>query len=151
MTDAALFEQDGELRIRVSYDEAARTLTVSDNGIGMSRDEVVANLGTIGDRSPRVLRGTERVGEGREPQRPARAGRASTSSIIVAARAIVHDQSAGLHDRTRRDRWESDAQGEHTIEVTNKPWRGTDVILHLRDGEDGLLASASSLRAILMA
>ena len=147
MTDAALFEQDGELRIRVSYDEAARTLTVSDNGIGMSRDEVVANLGTIAQSGTREFFEELSGDQAKDANLIGQFGVGFYSSFIVADRVSVLTRRAGLTSE-HGVRWESDGQGEYTIEVTNKPWRGTDVILHLRDGEDDLL-DGFRLRAIL--
>ncbi|MBP7777601.1 MAG: molecular chaperone HtpG [Acidobacteria bacterium] len=147
MTDAALFEQDGELRIRVSYDEAARTLTVSDNGIGMSRDEVVANLGTIAQSGTREFFEELSGDQAKDANLIGQFGVGFYSSFIVAERVSVLTRRAGLTPE-HGVRWESDGQGEYTIEVTNKPWRGTDVILHLRDGEDDLL-DGFRLRAIL--
>ena len=147
MTDGALFEQDAELRIRVSYDRAARTLTVSDNGIGMSRDEVVTNLGTIAQSGTREFFERLSGDQAKDANLIGQFGVGFYSSFIVADRVTVLTRRAGLATE-HGVRWESDGQGEYTIEVTDKPSRGTDVTLHLREGEDDLLDGAR-LRAIL--
>ena len=147
MTDGALFEQDAELRLRVSYDRAARTLTVSDNGIGMSRDEVVTNLGTIAQSGTREFFERLSGDQAKDANLIGQFGVGFYSSFIVADRVTVLTRRAGLATE-HGVRWESDGQGEYTIEVTDKPSRGTDVTLHLREGEDDLLDGAR-LRAIL--
>jgi molecular chaperone HtpG len=147
MSDAALFEQDGELRIRVSYDASARTVTVSDNGIGMSRDEVVANLGTIAKSGTREF--FERLGgdQAKDAHLIGQFGVGFYSSFIVADRVTVITRRAGM-TAEHGVQWESDGQGEYSLETVSKPTRGTDVVLHLRDGDDELL-NGVRVRAII--
>ena len=147
MADAALFEQDGEVRIRVSYDRSARTVTVSDNGIGMSRDEVVANLGTIAQSGTREFFEKLSGDQAKDANLIGQFGVGFYSSFIVADRVTVLTRRAGLTSE-HGVRWESDGQGEYTIEVTDKLARGTDVVLHLREGDDSLL-DGFGIRTIL--
>ena len=147
MSDKALFEDDGELRIRVSFDKAARTITVSDNGIGMSREETIANLGTIAKSGTREFFQRLTGDQARDAHLIGQFGVGFYSSFIVADRVTVITRRAGMGPE-HGVRWESDGQGEYSVEVVNKPTRGTDVILHLREGEDDLL-SGFRLREIV--
>jgi molecular chaperone HtpG len=147
MGDKALFEEDGELKIRVSIDKQARTITVSDNGIGMSRDEVVTNLGTIAKSGTREFFERLTGDQARDAHLIGQFGVGFYSSFIVADRVSVVTRRAGMAAE-HGVRWESDGQGEYTLETVAKPGRGTDVTLHLREGEDELLAS-HQLREII--
>jgi molecular chaperone HtpG len=138
MTDPALFEQEGDLRIRVSYDRAARTLTVSDNGIGMTRDEVTSNLGTIARSGTREFFQNLSGDQARDANLIGQFGVGFYSSFIVADRVTVLTRRAGM-TAEHGVRWESDGQGEYTLETASKASRGTEVTLHLREGEDSLL------------
>jgi len=140
MADKALFEEDGELRIRVACDKQARTITVSDNGIGMSRDEVITNLGTIAKSGTREFFERLTGDQARDAHLIGQFGVGFYSSFIVADRVTVVTRRAGMGPE-HGVRWESDGQGEYTLETVSKPGRGTDVTLHLREGEDDLLAS----------
>ncbi len=147
LNNAALLENEGEFSIRVSFDKTARTLTVSDNGIGMSRDEAIANLGTIAKSGTREffsqLSGDQKKDAGLIGQ----FGVGFYSSFIVADRVTVVTRRAG----TAADqgvRWESEGAGEFTIEAIEKPARGTEITLHLRDDQDDLL-SGWKLRNII--
>jgi molecular chaperone HtpG len=139
MSDKALFEDDGELKIRVSFDKAARTLTVSDNGVGMSRDEVVANLGTIAKSGTREFFESLTGDQARDAHLIGQFGVGFYSSFIVADRVTVVTRRAGM-GAGHGVRWESDGQGEYSLETVERPGRGTDVVLHLREGEDELLS-----------
>ena len=147
LADPALFEQDPELRIRVSYDRSARTITVSDNGVGMSREEVAANLGTIAKSGTREFFQSLSGDQAKDANLIGQFGVGFYSSFIVADRVIVLTRRAGMTPE-HGVRWESDGQGEYTLENFDKPSRGTDVILHLREGEDSLL-DGFRLRTIL--
>jgi len=140
MSDNALFEDEGELQIRVSFDKAARTITVSDNGIGMSREEVVANLGTIAKSGTREFFQKLTGDQAKDAHLIGQFGVGFYSSFIVADRVTVLTRRAGM-TAEHGVRWESDGQGEYSIEMIEKAGRGTDVILHLREGEDDLLSS----------
>jgi molecular chaperone HtpG len=143
----ALFEGDGELRIRVDYDAAARTITVSDNGIGMNRDEVIANLGTIAKSGTREFFAQLTGDQQKDAHLIGQFGVGFYSSFIVADRVSVFTRRAG-EQPGQGVRWESDGGGEFSIEMAEKASRGTEVTLHLREGQDDLL-SGTRLRSII--
>ena len=134
----ALLGAETELAIRVSIDPEARTITVSDNGVGMSREEVVANLGTIAKSGTREFLATLTGDAAKDAHLIGQFGVGFYSSFIVADRVALVTRRAGL-PATEAVRWESSGEGEYTLEAAEKPGRGTDVILHLREGEDELL------------
>ncbi len=147
LNNAALLENEGEFSIRVNFDKTARTLTVSDNGIGMSREEAIANLGTIAKSGTREffsqLSGDQKKVAGLIGQ----FGVGFYSSLIVADRVTVVTRRAGVA-ADQGVRWESEGTGEFTIEAIEKPVRGTEITLHLRDDQDDLL-SGWKLRSII--
>jgi len=147
LNNAALLENEGEFSIRVSFDKTARTLTISDNGIGMSRDEAIANLGTIAKSGTREffsqLSGDQKKDAGLIGQ----FGVGFYSSFIVADRVTVLTRRAGAAV-DQGVRWESEGTGEFTIEAVNKADRGTEITLHLRADQDDLL-SGWKLRSII--
>jgi len=140
-----LLEGGGELAIRVAFDKAARTVTVSDNGIGMSRDEAVQHLGTIAKSGTREFFAQLTGDQQKDAQLIGQFGVGFYSSFIVADRVTVISRRAG---GTEAIRWESEGAGEFTIEPAERTERGTDVILHLKEGEDELL-SQWKLKSIL--
>ncbi|KDB58856.1 Hsp90 protein [Bordetella bronchiseptica B18-5 (C3)] len=142
-----LLDGDGELAIRVDYDKAARTITISDNGIGLSRDEAVANLGTIARSGTREFFSQLTGDKQKDAQLIGQFGVGFYSSFIVADKVTVLSRRAGLA-ANEAIRWESDGQGEFSIAPAEKAGRGTDVVLHLRADEDELL-SGWKLREIL--
>lgn len=142
-----LLEGDGELAIRVGYDKAARTITISDNGIGLSRDEAVANLGTIARSGTREFFSQLTGDKQKDAQLIGQFGVGFYSSFIVADKVTVLSRRAGLA-ANEAIRWESDGQGEFSIAPAEKAGRGTDVVLHLRADEDELL-NGWKLREIL--
>src|SRR6516225_5131689 len=137
-TRPELAEDDGSLRIRVAFDTAARTITVSDNGIGMSRAEVVEHIGTIAKSGTReflqALTGDQR----QDATLIGQFGVGFYSAFIVADRVTLTTRRAGM-DAGQGVRWESDGRGAYTLETVEQPDRGTTVVLHLREGEDDLL------------
>ena len=143
----ALFEDDAELVIRVDYDAAQRTLTIADNGIGMSRDEVIANLGTIAKSGTREFFARLSGDQQKDAHLIGQFGVGFYSSFIVADRVTVVTRRAG-EKPDQGVRWESAGAGEFDIEMTVKPGRGTEITLHLREGQDDLL-SGSKLRSII--
>src|SRR5690349_15273358 len=147
LTDKALYESDGELKIRVDFDKAARTITVSDNGIGMSRQEVIENIGTIAKSGTREFFERLTGDEAKDAHLIGQFGVGFYSSFIVADKVTLITRRAGM-GAEHGVRWESDGQGEFTIDTINRQGRGTDVILHLREGEDELL-SAQRLGSII--
>jgi molecular chaperone HtpG len=138
LTDDALYEGDGELRIRVTVDKAARTVTVSDNGIGMSRQEVQDHLGTIARSGTREFAAALSGDQASDSQLIGQFGVGFYSAFIVADKVTVTTRRAGL-SAEHGVRWESDGQGSFTIETVDQAQRGTRVMLHLRDGEDEFL------------
>ncbi|MFA7436618.1 molecular chaperone HtpG [Castellaniella sp.] len=140
-------EGGGELRIQVEYDKDARTLTVDDNGIGLSREEAIANLGTIARSGTREFFSRLTGDEQKDAQLIGQFGVGFYSSFIVAEKVSVHSRRAGL-PAAEAVLWESDGQGEFTIGALEKPERGTRVTLTLRADEDELL-SGWKLRDIL--
>ncbi|HUL91248.1 MAG TPA: molecular chaperone HtpG [Burkholderiales bacterium] len=147
LSDNTLYGGDADLRIRIAYDKEARTLTVSDNGIGMSRDEVVQNIGTIAKSGTREFFQALTGDQAKDARLIGQFGVGFYSSFIVADRVTLLTRRAGL-PAAAAVRWESDGGGEFTVEAAEKAGRGTDVTLHLRQGEDELL-SEWRLKAIV--
>lgn len=147
LSNSALLEGDTDFRIRVSYDRAARTVTVSDNGIGMSRQEVIDNIGTIARSGTREFLRQLGADAAKNAQLIGQFGVGFYSSFIVADHVTVVTRRAGA-PAGEAVRWESRGEAEYTIETVEKAERGTDVILHLREGEDELL-DGDRLRDIL--
>src|SRR6185436_6117561 len=138
LTNAGLFEDDADLKIRVYFDRAARTVTISDNGIGMSRQEVIDNIGTIAKSGTREFFGRLTGDQAKDANLIGQFGVGFYSSFIVADRVTLVTRRAGL-GKEEGVRWESRGEGDYTIEAVEKPGRGTEVTLHLREGEDELL------------
>jgi molecular chaperone HtpG len=140
-------DDDPEFRIRVSDDPAARTITVSDNGIGLSRQEVIEHIGTIAKSGTREFFQSLTADAAKDAQLIGQFGVGFYSSFIVADRVTLVTRRAGV-TADEGVRWESAGQGDYTVEIVRKETRGTDVILHLRPEDDDLL-SGSRLREIL--
>ena len=147
LDNPALFEGDADLAIRVDYDADARTITVSDNGIGMNRDEVIANLGTIAKSGTREFFSQLTGDQQKDAHLIGQFGVGFYSSFIVADQVTVDTRRAG-DPPANGVRWASDGGGEFDIEPIEKPRRGTAITLHLREGQDDLL-SGTRLRAII--
>lgn len=147
MTDPALLEGDAEPRITVGVDADARTITVSDNGIGMSRQDVIDNIGTIAKSGTREFFQQLSADNAKNAHLIGQFGVGFYAAFIVADRVTLITRRAGL-TAEHGVRWESTGEGSYTVETVEKPSRGTDVILHLREGEDELL-SGYRLREIL--
>ena len=145
--NGALFEDDSELNIRIAYDKAAKTLTVSDNGIGMSRDEVIANLGTIAKSGTREFFSQLSGDQQKDANLIGQFGVGFYSSFIVADKVTVLTRRASELP-SLGVRWESDGGGEFTLEMVDRPARGTEITLHLRDGQEDL-ADGWKLRSII--
>ena len=140
LANPALYEADPELRISIRIDKAARTLSVSDNGIGMSRDEVIANIGTIAKSGTKEFLATLSGDQQKDARLIGQFGVGFYSSFIVADRVTLVTRRAGF-PTAEGVRWESDGSGEYSIETVERRTRGTEVTLHLREGEDELLES----------
>ena len=147
MIDPALVENDLDPKIRVAYDAQARTITVSDNGIGMSRQEVVDQIGTIAKSGTREFLQHLTGDQAKDANLIGQFGVGFYSSFIVADRVTLITRRAGL-TAEHGVRWESSGEGDYTVETLRKETRGTDVVLHLRPEEDDLL-SGQRLREIL--
>lgn len=145
--NATLFESDSELAIRIAYDKAARTLTISDNGIGMSRDEVINNLGTIAKSGTREFFSRLSGDQQKDANLIGQFGVGFYSAFIVADKVTVVTRRAG-EQTDQGVRWESDGGGEFSIEMVEKVGRGTELTLHLRADQDDLL-SGYKLREIV--
>jgi molecular chaperone HtpG len=140
-------EAEGPLRIRVSYNKDAGTITVADNGIGMSREEVIEHIGTIAKSGTREFMRSLTGDQREDAALIGQFGVGFYSSFIVAERVVLTTRRAGL-EPGEAVRWESDGKGEYTLETITRPDRGTTIVLHLREGEDDLL-SGWRLRAII--
>src|SRR3712207_6635113 len=140
-------DDDREFRIRVSYDKDARTVTVSDNGIGLTRQEVIEHIGTIAKSGTREFFQRLSDDAAKDAQLIGQFGVGFYSAFIVADRVTLVTRRADAA-ADAGVRWESAGEGEYSVETIHKETRGTDVILHLREGEDELL-SGSRLRDIL--
>jgi molecular chaperone HtpG len=140
LTDKGLYENDPDLKIRIAFDTTARTITITDNGIGMSRQEVIDNLGTIARSGTREFFDKLTGDEAKDASLIGQFGVGFYSTFIVADTVTVKTRRAGLTPE-HGVQWESDGSGEYTVEMIDKPSRGTEVTLHLREGEDELLNS----------
>ena len=147
LTDSALYESDSDLKIRVSYDAAARTITVSDNGIGMSRQEVIDHIGTIAKSGTREFFNSLTGDQVKDAHLIGQFGVGFYSSFIVAEKVTLITRRAGL-TAEHGVCWESGGEGEYTLETVNKEQRGTEITLHLREEEDELL-NGMRLRSII--
>ncbi|WP_293778143.1 molecular chaperone HtpG, partial [uncultured Oxalicibacterium sp.] len=147
INNAALFEDDADLKIKVSFDAAKRTITISDNGIGMSRDDAVEHLGTIAKSGTKEFFSKLSGDQQKDAALIGQFGVGFYSGFIIADRITVETRRAGL-PASEGVRWESEGAGEFTVEAIDKPNRGTDIILHLREGEDEFL-SAWKLKSII--
>lgn len=140
LSDASLFEDDANLRVRISFDKEQRTITVSDNGIGMTRDDVIDNLGTIAKSGTKEFFSNLSGDQAKDSQLIGQFGVGFYSAFIVADKVTVKTRAAGA-PTSQGVQWESAGEGEFTISDIEKTTRGTDVILHLREGEDEFLDS----------
>ena len=145
--NSALYENDPNLRIRVSYDKTARTISIDDNGIGMSRDEAVANLGTIARSGTKEFFGKLSGDQQKDAALIGQFGVGFYSGFIVADRITVETRRAGL-PASEGVRWESAGEGDFSVDSIERAARGTTITLHLRADEDELL-STYKLKSII--
>ncbi|MER2504464.1 MAG: molecular chaperone HtpG, partial [Azonexus sp.] len=138
LNNGALYGDDADLKIRVSFDKAARTVTISDNGIGLSRDEAVEHLGTIAKSGTREFFSALTGDQAKDAHLIGQFGVGFYSSFIVADKVTVISRRAGV-EANQAVCWESGGEGDFTVEMVEKAGRGTDVTLHLREGEDEFL------------
>jgi molecular chaperone HtpG len=140
LTDKSLFGDDPDLKINLTVDKEARTLTISDNGIGMSRDEVIQNIGTIAKSGTKEFFSKLTGDQAKDAQLIGQFGVGFYSSFIVADKVTLVSRRADLLEGDAV-KWESSGEGEFTIEASEKATRGTDITLHLKEGEDEFLES----------
>ena len=135
-----MYGDDSQLKIRLSFDKEARTITISDNGIGLTRDEAVEHLGTIAKSGTREFFSALTGDQAKDAHLIGQFGVGFYSSYIVADKVTVISRRAGV-EAGQAVQWESAGEGEFSVEMVEKTGRGTDVILHLREGEDEFLSS----------
>ncbi len=140
IANPALLENDADLAIRIEADPAARTLKITDNGIGMSRDEAIRNLGTIARSGTKEFFQQLSGDQQKDAALIGQFGVGFYSAFIVADKVTVETRRAGL-SASEAVRWESAGDGEFTIDAIDRTERGTTITLHLRDGEDDFLSS----------
>ncbi|MDQ5889196.1 MAG: HptG [Pseudomonadota bacterium] len=138
IADPALLENDSELKIGVFFDKDARTITIRDNGIGMSRQEVIENIGTIAKSGTKAFFETLTGDAKKDANLIGQFGVGFYSSFIIADSVTLITRRAGL-SAEHGVKWESGGEGDFNIENVDKAERGTEIILHLRDGEDEFL------------
>lgn len=138
LTDDALYEGDTDLAVRIAVDRGQRTITIADNGIGMTRAEVVENIGTIARSGTRQFLERLTGDQSKDARLIGQFGVGFYSAFIVADRVTLYTRRAGLGPE-HGVRWESDGQGEYSLETVERAARGTEVVLHLRAGEDEFL------------
>lgn len=138
--NAAMMEGGEEFKIRIGYDKAARTLTIADNGVGMNREEVIANLGTIAKSGTREFFSQLSGDHQKDAHLIGQFGVGFYSSFIVADQVTVRTRRAG-EKADQGVEWISDGGGEFSIAMIDRPERGTEITLHLREGQDDLLSS----------
>ena len=147
INNASLFENDSELAIQVEVDKEARTITIADNGIGLSQQEAIDHLGTIAKSGTKEFFSKLSGDQQKDAALIGQFGVGFYSGFIVADRITVESRRAGL-PADQGVRWESRGEGDFTVETIDKAQRGTRIILHLRDGEDEFL-STYQLRSVI--
>ena len=149
ISDASLYEEDIELKIKISYDKDNRSITISDNGIGMTREEVIDHIGTIAKSGTRAFLDSITGDEKNDAKLIGQFGVGFYSSFIVAEEVTLRTRKAGT-DADQGVEWVSQGKGEYNIASIEKAVRGTEITLKLREGEDELL-NDWKLRSIITA
>jgi len=147
LNDNALYEDAPNLEVRVAFDAESKTITITDNGIGLSAEEAVANLGTIAKSGTREFMSALEGDQKKDAQLIGQFGVGFYSAFIVADRVTVESRRAGMTPE-HGVRWSSEGAGDFEVETITRPARGTSVTLHLREGEEEFL-SAWKLKAII--
>jgi molecular chaperone HtpG len=135
-----LYEGDSELKIRLAFDKDNRTITITDNGIGMSRDEVQEHIGTIAKSGTKQFFEKLTGEQAKDSELIGQFGVGFYSSFIVADKVTLTTRKAGA-SKDEAARWESAGEGEYTLETVTKEQRGTEIVLHLKESEDEFLDS----------
>ncbi len=138
LTDDALYEDDPNLRIRISTDKEAGTLTISDNGIGMSRQEITETIGSIANSGTKKFMQKLSGDNTTDNQLIGQFGVGFYSAFIVADKVVINTRRAGLGEEHGAS-WESSGEGSYSIETIDKPSRGTEIVLHLREDDQEFL------------
>lgn len=133
-----LYENDPDLKIHIAYDKDNKTITITDNGIGMSRDELVANIGTIANSGTKKFMESLTGDQAKDSQMIGQFGVGFYSTFIIADKVTVNTRRAGL-SAEHGVKWESDGEGSFTLETVEREQRGTEIILHVREGEEEFL------------
>jgi len=145
LSNGDLYQGDADLRVRISADKDANTVTISDNGIGMTRDEVISSLGTIAKSGTAEFFKKLTGDQSKDSQLIGQFGVGFYSAFIVADEVTVRTRKAG---ETTAVEWQSKGEGEYTLQEIEKEGRGTDIILHLRE-EENEYADEWRLRSIV--
>ena len=140
LSDDALYENDAKLKINVTFDKEAKTITISDNGIGMNRQEVIDNIGTIANSGTKKFFDNMTGDQTKDSQLIGQFGVGFYSAFIVADKVTLKTRRAGLTAEHGVE-WQSEGKGDFTIETIEKPMRGTEVTLHLREDQEEFLNS----------
>jgi molecular chaperone HtpG len=136
LSDNTLYGGDSDLKIRIAFDKAARTLTITDNGIGMNRAEVIDNIGTIAKSGTKEFFSALTGDQAKDANLIGQFGVGFYSAFIIADKVTLTTLGAG---ETEAVKWESAGEGDFTLEPADKKTRGTEIVLHLREGEDEFL------------
>lgn len=136
LSDNTLYSGDSDLKIRIAFDKAARTLTITDNGIGMSRDEVIENIGTIAKSGTKEFFNSLTGDQAKDANLIGQFGVGFYSAFIIADKVSLTTLRAGEAEGVK---WESVGAGDFTLEPADKKTRGTEIVLYLREGEDEFL------------
>jgi molecular chaperone HtpG len=147
LSNADLYEEDIELKIKIAYDKDARTITINDNGIGMSREEVIDHIGTIAKSGTRSFLDSITGDEKNDARLIGQFGVGFYSSFIVAEEVTLRTRKAG-ESADQGVEWVSQGKGEYKIASIDKATRGTEIVLKLREGEDEFL-NDYKLRSII--
>ena len=136
LANSALYENDAELKIQIGFDKAARTVTISDNGVGMSREEVIANIGTIAKSGTKEFFQSLSGDDAKDANLIGQFGVGFYSAFIIADKVTLTTRRAGSTDAVK---WTSAGEGNYTLDAVKKASRGTEIVLHLRKDEDEFL------------
>jgi len=147
LSNDGLYESDSELCVQVSYDKEARTVTISDNGIGMNRTDVIDHIGTIAKSGTRQFFDSLSGDEAKDAKLVGQFGVGFYSSFIVADKVSLTTRRAGV-DAAEGVYWESSGEGSYVLETVEKAQRGTEIVLHLRKDEDEFL-DGQHLRSVI--